>query len=232
MKAKLFKAFIIDQEDDLSRQLITSISGLFGKIFANKDLADAKIEIESLKPDIIFVNLSLKQRSANLEFLETLFAIPELESLFFGYCDAANSEIIAHAIESGIDDVFSRPFDKDIISSKISRFILNDEAQKLTLQYVPLASPIKASFKAKFEMTSVDENGLTFKTEHFINKGTTFKARDPIISEIFEVPEIEMMVTKTWIGEGWNEYFCFAEVREAKDKTSASLRKFILEKIQ
>lgn len=232
MKAKLFKAFIIDQEDDLAKQLITSVSGLFGKIYANKDPDAAKAEIDSLRPDIIFVNLSLKQRSANLEFVEKLFANPELECLFFGYCDAANAEIIAHAIESGIDDVFSRPFDKDIISSKISRFILNDEAQKLTLQYVPLLNPIKASFKAKFEMTSVDENGITFKTEHFINKGTTFKARDPIINDIFDVPEIELMITKTWIGEGWNEYFSFAEVREAKDKTSASLRKFILEKIQ
>lgn len=232
MKAKLFKAFIIDQEDELSKQLIPSISGLFGKVFANKDLAAAKLEIDSLRPDIIFVNLGLKQRSSNLEFVESFFANSEFDSLFFGYCDNASAEIIAHVIENGISDVFSRPFDKDIISSKISRYILNDEAQKLTLQYVPLINPIKASFMANFEITSVDENGITFRTEHFINKGTTLKARDPIIYDIFAIPEIELMVTKTWIGENWNEYFSFAEVRDARDKISASLRKFILEKIQ
>lgn len=231
LKTKMLKALIIDQNPEQAKNFATLVKELFNKVFVQSDALLALKEFEELKPNVIFFNLTINQRSAHFELLEKLPMAMDNPVIVFGYNDAPEPELLAHAIETGIQDIFLRPYDADIISTKITRFYQSEKTSGREIQYQELNPAIKATVKFNFKLTAVDENGLTFKGEHYISKGTVFTQKGPLINEIFENDSQELMVTKTWLSDDWKEYFFFAEPKDQKEQTSAALRKFVLRKI-
>jgi response regulator RpfG family c-di-GMP phosphodiesterase len=231
MKSKLLNAFIIDQDPAQGAQFSKVVKELFSKLYLQKSINEALLEYKEVRPHVIFLNLTLDQRSANLEILEGLDFTTEDPTIIFGYNDGAEAELLAHAIESGIQDIFLRPYDPDIISTKINRFFISEKTQNRNLSYSRLIPPIKAQLKFNLKLVAVDENGLTFKGDHYISKGTSFPIKNDLMKEIFEAEDQYFMVTKTWIGDTGKDFFLFAEPKDAKEQTAANLRRFILRKI-
>jgi response regulator RpfG family c-di-GMP phosphodiesterase len=231
LKVKLLKAFIIDNNPDQARMMNNLVKEIFTKIYIQTDPILAIRELSEIRPQVIFLNLSIAQRSLNFEIIEKISPIKDQQTVIFGYNDSFEGELLAHAIETGIHDIFVRPFDPDIISTKVSRFFQSEKTDALELQYSPLIHPIKTSVKMNLKLKGVDENGLTFKSDHYISKGTIFPLKNDLIKEIFETENMEMMITKTWLGDGMNDFYIFAEPRVAREQHNASLRKFILRKL-
>jgi response regulator RpfG family c-di-GMP phosphodiesterase len=231
LNAKMLKALVIDQDPNQAKTFAALIKELFNKVFVQSDIVLAQKEVEELKPNIIFLNLTINQRSSNFETLEKLPLSLDNPVIIFGYNDGSEPELLAHAIETGIQDIFTRPYDTDIISTKITRFYQSEKTSGREIQYQELNPVIKATVKFNFKLSAVDENGLTFKGDHYISKGTIFNQKGPLIKEIFETESQELMITRTWLGEDWKEYFFFAEPRDQKEQTSAALRKFVLRKV-
>lgn len=230
LNAKMLKALIIDQNPDQAKNFATLVKELFNKVFTQTDPLLALKEFEELKPNVLFLNLTINQRSKNFDLLEKLPFTLDNPVIVFGYNDGSEPELLAHAIETGIQDIFIRPYDADIISTKITRFYQSEKTSGREIQYQDLNPPLKAHVKFNFKLSAVDESGLTFKGEHYISKGTVFTQKGPLINEIFETDSQELMVTRTWLGEDWKEYFFFAEPKDQKEITSAALRKFVLRK--
>ena len=228
MKTKTLKALIVDQDSGMGKSLATELKNLFTQIHIDSDLARVIKECQEVKPQVIFFNLMLAQRTTNLEILEQLKL--DEKTIFFGYNEQHEAELVAHAIELGFQDIFVRPFDADIVASKINIFFLFEKTQDKNLAYSPLRPPLKANLKMPIRLTAVDENGLSFISGNYINKGTTFKLNAPFVKEIFGQETIDLMVTKTWLGENWKEFFFFAEPRIPNEQISVALRRFILGK--
>jgi DNA-binding response OmpR family regulator len=231
MKAKPIKAMIIDHDADLAKQFSQNISALFTKLQIQDNTPEAIQSFKDMRPQVLFINLTINQRSTNFEILEKLELSQEMPTVIFGYNDSHEPELLAHSLETGIVDIFVRPFDPDIISTKIGRYFQSEKTQEMSLQYSPLKPPIKAQVHFNFKLTAVDENGLSFKGEHYISKGTIFSLNNDLMKEIFENSLQEFMVTKTWISDDWKDYFLFAEPKDASEQKSAALRRFILRKI-
>ncbi len=231
MKAKTLTAMIIDQDPEYAKAMTNTIKELFHKVYCQVNFTAALKEFKDVKPQVIFINLTIDQRSLALETLEKLNFRPEEPTIVFGYNDTLEPEFLGHAIESGIDDIFVRPFDGDIISSKITRYFQYEKTMDRELQYSSLNPPIKALVNFPMKLVAVDENGITLKCDHYISKGTILPFKNTLMKSIFDTDSIELMVTRTWPAEDWKEYFLFAEPKISNEQTNAALRRFILGKL-
>lgn len=231
MKTRYLKALIIDQDPAQGRAIALLIKELFNKIHFEQRVEEIIKECEEIKPRVLFLNLNVDQRTINFEILSKLSLNKDEQTVVFGYTDAHEPELIAHAIEEGFDDIFVKPYDADIIATKINRFFQFEKTQPRDINYLPLKPSLPGTLGISLKLISVDENGMQFKCDHYISKGTSFKTDSPIILEIFEEPRIELMVTKTWMGDNYGDYFFFAEPMLAIEKNSSALRRFILRKI-
>lgn len=230
MKTKLLTALMIDQDPSSARQFSQNVKDIFQKFFVESQPEKVKEEYQKISPDIVFVNLGLPQRAKNFEVLETLEA-QEKKCIFLGINDQVEEELMAHAIECGIHDIFVRPFDPDLISTKINRFFISEKSQERDLQYSKLTPALKAQVSFRFKLLSVDENGLTLKSDHNFSKGFVLTMNSPILKEIFDSKVPEFMITKTWVSDDLRDFFLYVEPKEAKEEYSAALRRFILRKV-
>lgn len=231
MKTKFLKAMIVDQDVTQGRAMALLIKDLFTKIHFEQYAAEIIKECEQQKPRIIFFNLNVAQRTTNFEILEKLPLDGDKQTIIFGYTDSPEPELIAHAIEEGFNDIFVKPFDADIIATKINKYFKFEKTQGRDLSYTTLRPPLHGMLNIPLKLMSVDENGFEFKCEHYISKGGSFKLTNPIVHDIFEEDSIDLMISRTWTGDNYNDFFFYAEPMLSSEKTSAALRRFILRKI-
>lgn len=231
MKTKFLKALIVDQDATQGRAIATLVKELFNKIHFEQNVDEIIKECKELKPRVIFFNLNVAQRTSNFEILEKLPLEGDSQTIIFGYTDAYEPELVAHAIELGFHDIFVKPFDADIVATKINKFFQFEKTEGREISYSHIQPAINGNVIMALKLLSVDENGINFKTDHYLSKGATFKLDAPLIKDIFEETPVELMITRTWLGDNWGEHFFFAEPRISSEKTSASLRRFILRKL-
>lgn len=230
MKTLSLNALIIDSDPAYTAHIIPVTKPLFNKVFLAGKTDEVMKEVEENKPNVIFLNLTIQQRQNALDLLDRLKS-GHGEAIIFGYTDSAEPDLITHALEAGLQDIFTRPFDRDLISTKINRFYQTEKTLSNEIRYTPLSSPIKARVEMSLKLIGVDENGMTLKGDHYISKGTMITIPEKLAKELFELNSVELMVTKTWVSEDWKNYFLYAEPKDSKESMSASLRKFIMRKL-
>ena len=228
---KQMTALIYDQEPDSSGRFISVMDRLFTKVLVQPDPKLLEGDFTLLKPTAIFLNLNMNQRETSFALLERIQTLNENGTLVFAYLDGHEPELIAHAFENGILDVFMRPFDGDVIASKVNRVLRQDKTGvEKDLLYTKLYQPLKSEIEFDCKLVSVDENGFTLSSDHYVSKGTKFKMNTPLTNEIFGSDVMKFMVTKTWFDEQLSMHFLFAEPKDSKESHNASLRRFIMSK--
>lgn len=184
--------------------------------------------LQELRPEIVFVNFNLDQRRKNLEIKDSLLSLkPDLE--FFAFADAADPVLIAHSLELGFRDFFFRPFDPDVICTKLNRVGSSRATKGLELHYSNLRPAQPAALSVPLLLIAVDEGGFHFRSNCFIAKGTCFKFSGKIPQNIFHLPEIELIVSSSERSPGKNtEFIYYAEPRVPTKDHQSALRHFLL----
>lgn len=231
MKTRYLKAMIVDQDSTQGRAMAMVIKDLFSKVYFEQDGAALIKECHDVKPRVIFFNLNVAQRTTNFEILEKLPLDGDSQTIIFGYTDASEPELIAHAIEEGFHDIFVKPYDADIVATKINKYFQFEKTQEREIRYTPLRPALQGTLDLPLKLISVDENGLEFKCSHYVSKGGVFTLTNSLVQEIFDEPSIQLMISKTWAGDNYGDYNFYAEPQLSNEKTSAALRRFILRKI-
>lgn len=231
MKTKYLKAMIVDQDSTQGRAMALVIKDLFSKIHFEQAASEIIKEFEQVRPRVLFINLNVAQRTTNFEIVSKLNLNRDEQTILFGYTDGSEPELIAHAIEEGFNDIFVKPYDADVFATKINKYFQFEKTQERDIGYVPLRPALNGVMNLPLKLMSVDENGFEFMCDHYISKGGTFTLKNPIVQEIFEEPSIELMISRTWTGDNYTDYFFYAEPQLSNEKTSAALRRYILRKV-
>ena len=194
----------------------------------SKDIA-LENTLQNLRPDIVFVNFNLDQRRKNLEIKDALLALnPELE--FFAYTDSADPVLIAHTLELGFRDTFLRPFDPDVICTKINRVGTSRVSKGMELSFTPVKPPRPASLSVSLKLLAIDEGGFHFSSKCFISKGTSFTFSGKIPQQIFQQSGIELIISSSERGTSPSEFVYYAEARVPTKDQQSALRHFLLSK--
>lgn len=228
MRAKHHRAVIFDTDSLLALKVHAIVSKLFPSTNIQNNAQLFVVDYGQIRPDVVFLNLNASARDVSFKFLES-HAKSADKAYVFAYMDKIDPEIVAHAIENGVQDFFSKPFDESIIATKINRLIKNELTVDQSLSYNRITPPVSVMLDLPLKVVGVDENGITFESPYYVNKGTKLNIASPLIQEIFSVPSFEMMVVKTWL-DG-KKYHLFVEPWMASEEMSSALRRFILSKI-
>lgn len=229
MNPKFVSVLVVDQNPDSGRAMAQLLKSIFHRVYHQADLGLVPGEIQDLKPKALFVNLTLAQRTQNLELAEIL-GKSERPPLFLGYSDAHEPELLAHALENGFQDLFLRPFDEDMIASKVNKFFQDEKAMGHDIAYSAVKPPLRGSVRFSVRLTGCDENGTSFECDHYLSKGTVITLPEGLSRELTGETGTEFLITKTWTSDNWEKFFFYAELRSPTESRSASLRKFILSK--
>ena len=226
MNPKFIPALIVDHNADSARAMAALVKDLFNKVFIQSEIGNVLPDVAGVKPAVVLMNLTLSQRAENLELAE-MIGKTENPPLILGYSDSHEPELLAHALESGFQDLFMRPFDPDLIASKINKFFQHEKTLKHDISYSPLRPALPAKVKFGVRLAGCDENGITIECEHYISKGTVITLPKALSLQITGSEKTEFLVSKTWTGDSWDKHFFYAELKSPDDARSASLRKFI-----
>lgn len=226
MNTKFVSALVVDHDAESARVMATLVKELFNKVYIQGDLKLVQEEIIKLKPAIVMLNLSMAQRTENLELAE-IIGKSEQPPLLLGFSDSHEPELLAHALESGLQDLFMKPFDADIIASKINKFFQHEKTLKHDLAYTQLKPAITAKVKFGIKIKGCDENGVTIESEHYFSKGTLICLPGSVAKEITGDEKTEFMITRTWTGDSWSQYFSYAELKSPDEAKTSALRRFI-----
>lgn len=226
---KLIVPLILDCDVNLANKFNQAIEPIFAKVYLQTNVTQFENDCRGLKPAVIFVNLNIQQREDSFALIEKLNR-EETRPVIYGYLDDSGPELIAHAIENGVQDVFIRPFDTDVIASKINQHVKSDATQERELSFTSLAPSYTATVNLNFKIVAVDENGISLQGKHFITKGTKFLFSNNLVKEIFGKESIMMMVTKSSQNDDGKEYVFFIEPKEPSEAHSSALRRFIASK--
>lgn len=230
MNPKFLPALIIDREAESARQMAAIIKDLFNKVYVQTELKNVPEDLAGLRPAVVLVCLTLAQRAENLELAE-LIGKSETPPLLLGYSDSHEPELLAHALESGFQDLFMRPFDEDLIASKINKFIHHEKILGHDIAYSPLRPALPAKVHFNVRLKGCDENGITLESDHYISKGTVITLPGKLSLDLTGSDRTEFLVTRTWSGENWDQQFFYAEMKSPDETKSAALRKFITSKV-
>lgn len=226
MNLKFVSLLIIDQDKDSAKNMSGLVKELFNKVYIQTELKLVADDIAGVKPAVVMVNLTIAQRSENLEIAE-IIGRAETSPLLLGYSDSREPELLAHALESGFQDLFMKPFDEDIIASKINKFFQHEKTLKHDLAYTVLKPSIPARVKFSIKIKGCDENGITVESEHYLSKGTVITLPKAVSGELTGDDKTEFMITRTWTGDSWSQYFSYAELKAADEIKTSALRRFI-----
>lgn len=137
---------------------------------------------------------------------------------------------IAHAIELGATDFITKPIDREILATKIAKFIPSREISQnaLTLFPVPAGgAPIEVSLEVI--VRAVDEFGFELESPHLFSKGRVVSLSGPTIEGITGRAEpISATIVNTRAAPGLETYLADAEFDSGNLELQRQMRSWIL----
>lgn len=224
---KSLKPLVLDSDTSSSRKITDSLEKICNHVYVQNNAAFYRNELVQVRPDILFINLMINQREESFGVLDWLGDLDKLP-LVYGYTDELNPDLAAHAIENGFLHVFNIQTGVDELASVIGGHFKESEALIKDLACFKINPPFSAELELELSLIQIDENGFTFKSPHYISKGTTFNLIDPVVKEIFNENQIPVMVIKTSQYED-DQYYIYVEPKDVRE-SGIALRRFIMSK--
>lgn len=218
---------IFGKSSEASLMLGSVLRKKISKVFLRSDNIFFKEDIENIKPEFIFLDLSLGQSEISLEILKWIYS-QKKKMIIFAYTEstavASMPELIAHGIELGLEGCFTVPINEEELEKALFLALKGQNS----LQRKLLQRPQKALLKLQMKIISIDENGIKLRSPHYLSKGTSFLFKDPLCMEIFNQSSIEMRVTHTSQMPTNFDYEIFVEPKEVNELTGRALRRYIM----
>jgi hypothetical protein len=124
-----------------------------------------------------------------------------------------------------------KPIDRDILISKISRYVKTDKILDARSPLIPVPNEgIAATLSVDMKVQSVDEIGINFQGSHLMAKGTAFHIGGGVLDEISgrDRPNL-MTVVSTWVNPEGN-YGSYAEFDKTDTELLTSVRRWIAQR--
>lgn len=218
---------VLGKSSEASLELGNVLRRKISKVILQSDNNLFKKDIEEIKPEFIFLDLSLGQSEISLEILQWIY-LQKKKMIIFAYTESTAitsvPELIAHGIELGLEGCFSVPINENELEKALFLALKGQNSQQKKL----LQRPQKALLKLQMKIISIDENGIKLKSPHYLSKGTSFLFKDPLCMEIFNQSSIEMRVTRTSQMPTSFDYEIFIEPKDANELTGLALRRYIM----
>lgn len=186
----------------------------------------------STEANLFFIDLNLSDGTNGFELIEFLFKqfgkmIPII--VVSGSKDFSD---VLYALEMGAHDFISKPLDKEILASKLARYIKNQQIEITPIPYTKLPNgPSDCKMHLKCVIESVDENGLKLASPHLITNHTPLELEGSLIEELtLRKTPIPVQVSSTWVNSDRSSFGAYAQFDSRDLPLLQAVRKWLISK--
>ncbi|MGE0614943.1 MAG: response regulator [Bacteriovoracia bacterium] len=223
-------ALIVDDQPDHSA-ILAAVLKKFGIDSQAVTTAKAFVEkLQELRPTLCFVDLNLDTFGVGFKIIEAVRKAMGAGPILIVVSGVSDQKATAHAMEIGANDFIVKPLDRDVLASKISRYVKTEEllAAQPTLFPVPDGgSPATVHFEMAVQ--EVEEFGLRLACNHLLTKGLALHLDGALIQEITGRARPALLtITSTWIESSESlRYGATAEFDASDDELMTAVRRWL-----
>ncbi len=178
--------FVVD-DDPVFNNLIMHVLKKYG-ISAETFHTPAEVmaRVKNRTPDLCIIDLNLGSSTKGWDLIQALreSCRPELPILITS--TTTDSAAIIQAIEMGANDFLLKPLNRDVLTSKLMRFVSTEELENVRSGSAHAANQteIDVMMTVEAQILEVDEIGLKIQSKHLITRGTALTLAGSVIQEI------------------------------------------------
>jgi two-component system chemotaxis response regulator CheY len=225
------KALIVEDDEVQAKVLQVVLSRLGIEVYHVKTANEFIGKIKSLKPDFCLVDLNVESLGIGFSVIQAVRNVLGNDPVLVVASGENDRGAITHALEIGANDFIVKPIDRDILISKISRYVQTDKILDARAPLLPVPNEgIAANLCVDTKIQSVDEIGVTLQGSHLVAKGAAFHIGGGILDEITgrDRPNL-MTVVSTWVNPD-GTYGSYAEFDKTDTDVLTSVRRWIAQK--
>ena len=223
-------AYVLD-DDPLFIRLMIAVLKKYG--FACETFVSSPALLNRLNvrlPSLCILDLNVESINSSLELVKEIRKShpPELPVLMTS--TTADQAVIAHAIESGVNDYLLKPLEREVLVSKLMRHLKSPELESAALGfYEPPDFDLKVSLEMDARLLEVDELGVKILSQTLIAKGTVVSLSGDIFHTITgRSKPLLLTAASTWLENQENFYGAYLEYDETDAELSMNIRTWLV----
>jgi DNA-binding response OmpR family regulator len=224
------KILVID-DDPVFQKIMWAAISKFG--FLPHTTADPDEFLELAKkhrPSLYIIDLNLGQGRSGLELIEAIRKIHGPKVPIFVLSGSDGRAQVCHALELGATDFIVKPFDRDFIASKLSRFVKSKELGEYLAEWTEVPHDDKepnARLVLNCEVAEIDELGIRIRSKHLIPKGLELSLSGEWIRKLSGSPEVTATVVSTSLDPENLAYEAYAEFENTDSELLQKVRHWL-----
>jgi DNA-binding response OmpR family regulator len=225
------KALIVEDDEIQAKILQVVLTRLGIEVHLVKTAKEFVAKIKPLKPDFCLVDLNVESLGVGFSVIQAVRKVLGSDPVLIVASGESDRSAITYALEIGANDFIVKPIDRDILISKISRYVKTDKILDARSPLIPVPNEgIAATLSVDMKVQSVDEIGINFQGSHLMAKGTAFHIGGGVLDEISgrDRPNL-MTVVSTWVNPEGN-YGSYAEFDKTDTELLTSVRRWIAQR--
>lgn len=223
-------ALAVDDDEEFTHFLSIILDKLGIKMISVKTAEEFINKIKIIKPSICLIDLNLNGLTAGFALVQSIRSKFGHHLPLFVISGKSDQSAIAHALERGATDYIIKPIDKEVLGTKISRYIESPEIIDKEFEFI--RAPINGvPTETIVEMTieSIDELGIKLKSKHLLSKGTIVYMQGPLMEEIFKTKAKQIFtIISTWVHPDNRTCGAYAEFNSGNDEIGSKVREWIV----
>lgn len=196
-------ALIVD-DSEMDRQILNyALKKLDFDVMITRDAQEFLTKLKSERPDFCFIDLQFNGVEIGFRLIQSIRAVMGKEIALFIVSGVTDRSAIAHAIEIGANDYFTKPLNLNVLGSKLARYVRTDRIDDFEAQLLDLSEEQRtAELSIEFDVVEIDEFGLKLDGPHLLTKGCVIRLQSPLVARITGKPEGPLVtVTQTWVDD-------------------------------
>ncbi len=223
---------IVDDDDDIRKYLTKVMEAASFNVFP---CSSGKQLIELLKPDGVKIDLILLDLSMpDMNGLEVLKLIQPIKKakcfkvcVISGYND---KKVIIKANELGADDYLTKPFDKELLLTRVKSLLEQQKVNSLEQIFIKsnfTASLLKSNIILDFNIVEMSENGIVFESiVNFKETAVVTFISKPLVASIHCEEELSVKVVKSRL-DNKNKFIILGLFTEISEQAVQSIKNFL-----
>lgn len=220
---------LIVEDNEVANKIISLAVNKLGMASESAfTMAEALEKLNLITPDFFLVDLHLGEFGNGFTVIEAIRQKFGSNVPILVISNRSDSQAISHALELGADDFIVKPIEKNILASKLSRYLSTEELLLSQAQIFPVPKQgCQAVIGLDCSVMEVDEFGLRLASRHVFNKSSAFHLEGKFLEELGGTPETILFTVKSTIYDANLRAFIVDVEFDQDDRFLASVRKWI-----
>lgn len=223
-------ALLVDDDEDFNKMMVLVLKKIGVHCLTTTNSKDFLIKLREQKPDLCLIDLNIEDFGVGFTLIQAVRRVLGPQLPLFVVSGESDKKAIAHAVEVGANDYITKPLDRDIITSKLSRYLRTEQLQEAKGPLFPVPEGgVPALIELDFNLNEIDEFGMRLSSKHLLNKGSVYYISSPLLSEITGTKQpLLYTIASTEASTESQEFNAYAEFDATNQSILVAVRRWLV----